>query len=140
MMADGESETARNRLWTFLSAAMSGPSQLKLTPFEVAPFLDQRNLSSRFVKNERQSWFSRRGTDQDWSDDVETKRRRLMGSEEELEGTPMRLNVVSTAPEGGLSRPAPSPHQVRLLLRCARAEPRRRTRQRSSWTRHFARS
>lgn len=74
-----------------------------------------KNVAANYVKQDSQGWFSRRSSQQEWDHEREIKRRRLMGSEEELqelydklpEGSTskLQLNVLKSAPEGAVQPP-----------------------------------
>ncbi|GAA5929917.1 uncharacterized protein JCM15063_004664 [Sporobolomyces koalae] len=92
-----------------------GAPPLKYTSFNVVGYLNAKNVASGLGKNDNQSWFSRRTTSDEWDAARESKRRKLMASEEELEqlekqngadflaGKP-KLNVLTSAPEGKVRR------------------------------------
>ncbi|GAA5949539.1 hypothetical protein JCM21900_000256 [Sporobolomyces salmonicolor] len=99
------------------AAARAVQQPLKYTTFGVVGFLNAKNVASSFAKSDNQSWFARRSNEQDWDAAREAKRRRLMGSEEELQEEQLRtgdeavagkvkVNVLKAAPEGGVQQPA----------------------------------
>ncbi|GAA6022077.1 hypothetical protein JCM11491_004742 [Sporobolomyces phaffii] len=91
-----------------------GSQPLKYTSHSVVGYLNGKNVASTFGKHDHQSWFARRGTQEEWDAARESKRRKLMASEEELEhatglvpGKP-KLDVLTGAPPGGV-RPHKQP-------------------------------
>ncbi|GAA5942784.1 hypothetical protein JCM1841_000981 [Sporobolomyces salmonicolor] len=99
------------------AAARAVQQPLKYTTFGVVGFLNAKNVASSFAKSDNQSWFARRSNEQDWDAAREAKRRRLMGSEEELQEEQLKtgdeavagkvkVNVLKAAPEGGVKQPA----------------------------------
>ena len=91
-----------------------------MTTFSVVGFLNPKNVTADFVKHPSQAWWNRRPTDAEWDAEVEKKRRKLIGTEEEIQAAesahdgPSRINVVSAAPPGALTRPAPAQPLVRF--------------------------
>ena len=80
-----------------------------LTTFSVVGFLNPKNVTAEFVKQPDQSWWNRRPTEENHDAEMEQKRRKLMGTEEELQaaesstGGPANLNVLQSAPPGALT-------------------------------------
>ncbi|GAA5948952.1 hypothetical protein JCM3765_003964 [Sporobolomyces pararoseus] len=81
-----------------------GSQPLKYTSFNVVGYLNAKNVASTFGKSDSQSWFSRRTTQEEWDTSRESKRRKLMASEEELDANEPKpkLKVLQNAPQGGV--------------------------------------
>ncbi|BGP33154.1 Actin-like protein arp8 [Rhodotorula toruloides] len=90
---------------------------LRFTTFAPVGFLNAKNVASSFAKQDSQSFLARRLPDAERDSAREAKRRRLMGSEEEVEAAAARVggaasrvevNVLASAPEGAVrTRAAP---------------------------------
>lgn len=102
------------------AAAEAPSSSLKLTSFALTAFINGKNVASTFAKTDSQTvWGRDDRSDQLWTEQREKKRRRLMGSEEELEAVQrarteeedqlekVSLDVLVSAPAGSV-RSAPA--------------------------------
>ncbi|GAA5832620.1 hypothetical protein JCM11251_001389 [Rhodosporidiobolus azoricus] len=110
-----------------------GQTQLRFTSFAPVGFLNAKNVASSFSRSDSQSWYARRSTEQEWNNQREGKRRRLMASEDEIQaeqarvgeaGGKVKVGTLVKAPEGGV-RPGKDEQDVDAAA--ASADPLSRT-------------